>query len=101
MITEPTTSPTFYALPATALEPGMSTADGQDVVSVDVAADGTVYADVYTPRSDDPDADADNLDATDCRIYAPGELVAMADFPDTPNFAADHELALPAAAATR
>ncbi|MBA0127283.1 hypothetical protein H0B56_17165 [Haloechinothrix sp. YIM 98757] len=74
--------PVFYWLPAADLDEGMSTDDGQDIVSVSVA-DDWVFVDVYTPRSDDPEQDAQNRDETECRMYRPDELVGMATFPDT------------------
>ena len=73
----------FYSLPAVKLEEGMRTADGQVIVDVSIAADGTVFAEVYTPRSDDPDQDAANRRDTDTRYYLPGERVALAVFADT------------------
>ncbi|NKQ57325.1 hypothetical protein HFP15_31110 [Amycolatopsis sp. K13G38] len=75
--------PGFYTLPAADLEEGMSTADGQDIVSVGTDPDGTVFADVYTPRSDDPELDERNRSETECRMYQPGERVAMGTFVDT------------------
>ncbi|GAA4884522.1 hypothetical protein GCM10023222_48630 [Saccharopolyspora cebuensis] len=74
--------PVFYCLPAADLEEGMSTDDGQDIVSVTVS-DDRVFADVYTPRSDDPEQDAHNRDETECRMYRADELVGMATFTDT------------------
>ncbi|WP_277675690.1 hypothetical protein [Saccharopolyspora rectivirgula] len=75
-------APVFYCLPAADLEEGMSTDDGQDIVSVTVLED-RVFADVYTPRTDDPEQDAENRHETECRMYRPDELVGMATFSDT------------------
>lgn len=84
-------APIFYSLPATKLAKGMSTEDGQDVLTVDVDDDGSVFARVYTPRSDDPEQDEENRHDTDMRMYDPGERVGLAVFRDT----ARHALADP------
>lgn len=73
----------FYSLPATKLEEGMSTADGQDFVDVTVDAEGIVFGEVYTPRSDDPEQDEANREETDTRVYLRGERVDLAVFSDT------------------
>jgi hypothetical protein len=86
MSMEPTgtdAAPVFYQLAAQLLEEGMSTADGQDVLSVSIDDDGTVYASVYTPRSDDLALDEQNRAEPEARVYGPGELVALAVFSDT------------------
>lgn len=70
----------FYELPADELQEGVSTDDGQDVLQVEVSGTG-VLATVYTPRSDNPDIDEDNRNAT--RLYAVAEMVSLAVFPDT------------------
>jgi hypothetical protein len=77
------TLPIFYSLPATELDEGMSTDDGQDVLDVSVDPDGSVIAHVYTPRSDDPDLDEENRGETEARMYSPGERVDLAVFEDT------------------
>lgn len=74
--------PIFYTLPAERLVPGVSTDDGQDVLAVEDHA-GARYASVYTPRPDDPAADAYNRATTELRIYAHGSRVALAVFDDT------------------
>ncbi len=72
----------FYELPANELQNGVSTDDGQDVLQVEFC--GTdVLATVYTPRPDDPEADEDNRNATETRLYAASERVALAVFPAT------------------
>lgn len=72
----------FYTLPASQLVEGLSTDDGQDVVAV--TFDGSaVSATVYTPRPDDPDADAYNRATPETRIYGRSQLVALAVFDDT------------------
>lgn len=72
----------FYTAPAAQLVEGVSTADGQDVLSV--RADGDyVSATVYTPRSDDPGLDARNRSDPETRIYRRDEMVALAEFSDT------------------
>lgn len=73
----------FYSLPATKLEEGMSTADGQDIVSVNVHEGGGVSVEVYTPRSDDSEQDAANREETETRYCSPGERVQLAVFADT------------------
>lgn len=91
---EPSAHPVFYLLPATDLEEGMSTDDGQDIVDVS-RSDEWVFVDVYTPRSDDPELDAENRHETDCRMYRPNELVGMATFDDTAIDASDADTAQP------
>lgn len=74
--------PIFYTLPAHQLVEGLSTDDGQDIV--DVLVHGTsITATVYTPRPDDPDADAYNRATPEGRIYGHDELVDLAVFDDT------------------
>lgn len=74
--------PIFYAFPAHELVEGLSTDDGQDIV--DVAVHGTsVTTTVYTPRPDDPDADAYNRATPESRIYGRDDLVSLAVFDDT------------------
>lgn len=77
-------TPLFYSLPATKLAEGMSTEDGQDVLAVERADDGWVYARVYTPRSDDAAQDEENRSGPETRLYEPGERVGLAVFRDTP-----------------
>lgn len=72
----------FYELAADELQEGVSTDDGQDVLEVEISATG-VLARVYTPRSDDPDTDEDNRNATETRLYAVTECVSLAVFRDT------------------
>jgi len=86
---EPTTErPIFYRLPASDLEPGMSTADGQDILDMYEALgpDGVmwVYYHVYTP-ADDPTEDAQFRLGPEIRVDRPTDWVDMADFPNTPN----------------
>lgn len=73
----------------------MSTADGQDIVSVGTDPDGTVFAHVYTPRSDDPELNERNRSETECRIYQPGERVAIGTFVDTEIDGSSADNALP------
>jgi hypothetical protein len=84
---------TFYNLPAHAIEVGMSTADGQDVVEATPTEDGWVLVEVYTPRSDDPDQDAQNRDEPETRIHRAHEVIGMATFSDTDVDGSSHELA--------
>ncbi|MFI9629275.1 hypothetical protein [Streptomyces sp. NPDC052042] len=79
-MTEETT--VFYSLPATKLAAGMSTGDGQDILDVSVL-DDSVFATVYTPRSDDPVQDAINRANTETRIYQADQTVGLAVFADT------------------
>ena len=72
----------FYELPASALVEGVSTDDAQRVIDVDHDG-GWVSATVYTPRTDDDDADADNRGNPETRIYARDQLVSLAAFGDT------------------
>lgn len=74
--------PTFYALPVRLLAAGLSTDDGQHVLAVS-DHNGSTYATVYTPRPDDPDADAHNRAATELRVYDRDQMVALAVFDDT------------------
>ena len=82
----------FYDLPATELHEGVSTDDGQDVLEVEISATG-VLATVYTPRSDDPDIDEDNRNATETRLYDVTEMVSLAVFPDTETDLSHHSKA--------
>lgn len=76
-------SPTiFYSLPAELLDAGMSTADGQDILTVDAGHDGLVIFDVYTP-ADDPDEDAGRQCAPESRVTRRGERVELAVFSNT------------------
>lgn len=63
----------FYTLPATDIEAGMSTEDGQDVVDVDVD-DGWVLYHTVTPG---------HQDETDARMSPVGRRVHLAVFKDT------------------
>jgi len=72
----------FYALPAQYLQLGLSTADGQDVIAVQHDGNRVIYT-CYTPRPDDPAADAYNLSAPETRIRDRGEPVDLAVFEDT------------------
>lgn len=89
-----TDAPVFYCLRAADLEEGTSTDDGQDIGSVTVSEDW-VFADVYTPRSDDPQQDEENRHETECRMYRPDELVGMAAFVDTEVDGSDADNAQP------
>lgn len=91
---EPSAHPVFYRLPATDLEKGMSTDDGQDIVDVSRSGEWIVI-DVYTPRSDDPELDEQNRHETECRMYRPDELVGMATFVDTAIDGSDADTAQP------
>lgn len=73
----------FYSIPAEKLIPGVSTDDGQDVLKVSKDSNGWIWATVYTPRSDDPGQDAENMMYPETRGYAPGEQVDLAVFEDT------------------
>jgi hypothetical protein len=84
----------FYTLPAQNLVEGVSTADGQDVISVDVGDDGMVFAQVYTPRSDDPEQDASNRGAPESRLYRVDDRVDLAVFSDTEVDLSEHDAAL-------
>lgn len=92
MSNQTTGQPVFYSLPANAMLAGMSTADGQDVLSVTIA-DGMVFAPVYTP-SEDPDEDNDRQCAPDSRMYEHDEMVDLAVFPDTDVDGTAHPLAV-------
>lgn len=61
----------FYTLPASDLEPGLSTADGQYILSVDSDGDAVLYT-VATPGYDD----------TETRIAPVDERVELAEFED-------------------
>jgi hypothetical protein len=82
----------FYRIPAEHIEEGMSTDDGQDVLSV-ALWDNLVMVSVYTP-SDDPAVDEDNRTGPETRAYPVGELVDMATFPDSPMDGSSHDLAV-------
>lgn len=70
----------FYSLPAELLDVGMSTDDGQDILTVDTGA--LVIFDVYTP-ADDPDEDAGRRCAPESRVARRGERVELAVFSNT------------------
>jgi hypothetical protein len=72
----------FYALPAQYLQLGVSTDDGQDVITVQHDGDSVIYT-CYTPRPDDPDADAYNRSAPETRIRDRSRPVDLAVFEDT------------------
>lgn len=72
----------FYELPASELVEGVSTDDAQDVIGVERRGN-SVSATVYTPRPDNPDADADNKDSPETRLYGCEQLVSLAVFDDT------------------
>ncbi|MBR7830452.1 hypothetical protein KDK95_29395 [Actinospica sp. MGRD01-02] len=76
------TDPVFYRLPARMLEVGMSTDDGQDILTL-MPGDEWIIASVYTPRPDDPEQDEANRGETESRMYRPGEPVDLAVFADT------------------
>lgn len=74
----------YYTLPVEQVEEGMSTDDGQEILHVSVwPDDSAVLLDVFTPRSDDPNADAANRADGECRAYAWGEPVGLAVYLDT------------------
>lgn len=73
--------PLFYSLPAALLDVGMSTDDGQDILTVNVGPELVVF-DVYTP-SDDPDEDTDRRLTPEARAVPPGQRVTLAVFGDT------------------
>lgn len=79
----------FYRIPAEHIEEGMSTEDGQDVLSISVESD-LVMASVYTP-SDDPATDDDNRAGPETRLYRLGELVGMGTFPNSPVDGSSHD----------
>lgn len=89
---------TFYTLPVEDVRRGMSTADGQDVLRTSTYRDHTgrasVSLEVYTPRSDDPELDAQNRCEPEWRIYRAGERVDLAVFVDTDNDGSDHDHAV-------
>lgn len=76
------TMPQFYELPAHRLIEGLSTDDGQDILSVAVT-DTTVQATVYTSRPDDLVQDAENRREPETRMYRPDDAVGLAVFSDT------------------
>lgn len=81
-----------YGLPAQLLVTGLSTADGQDIVAVEI--DGsTVAATVYTPHPDSAEADAHNWSAPETRVYGRDQLVALAVSDDTAVDLSQHPLA--------
>ena len=81
--------PLFYQIPATSLVEGVSTDDGQDVLSVHHCGD-SISAVVYTPRSDDPSTDELNRTQPETRIWRRHELVDLAVFTDTEVDLSDH-----------
>lgn len=112
MSIDPVADPTFYTLPAHLLDEGMSTADGQDILDVQIetpehlrgasagrdcalcraitthhtdrhADFADVYVHVYTP-ADDPAEDAEHRRTPETRVYAYHERVDLAVFPNTP-----------------
>ncbi|MFA5711644.1 hypothetical protein [Mycolicibacterium sp.] len=72
----------FYELPASAVVAGVSTDDAQDVLAVELTG-GDAHLTVYTPRPDDPDADADNMASPETRVHRVDAWVALAVFEDT------------------
>lgn len=84
----------FYRIPADHIDIGMSTEDGQDVLSVAVD-DDFVMVSVYTP-SDDPDDDEGNRSEPETRVYRVGELVGMGTFPNSPVDGSSHDRAVEA-----
>jgi hypothetical protein len=81
-----------YRLPAEHIEEGMSTDDGNDVLSVIVGSD-LVLVSVYTP-SDDPAVDEENRCGPDTYVYRVGELADMATFPSSPVDGSSHDHAM-------
>lgn len=75
-------TPVFYTLPAHRLTEGLSTDDGQDIISV-TSHDDVVTAEVYTPRPDDLALDEDNRRNSEMRMYGACHEVALAVFVDT------------------
>lgn len=75
-------TPKFYSLPAGRLVEGLSTDDGQDIVSVTIRSND-VTAEVYTPRPDNLELDEHNRDNSEMRIYNAADDVDLAIFPDT------------------
>jgi hypothetical protein len=61
----------------------MSTNDGQDILSVTSDNGGLVFAEVYTPRSDDPELDQQNRCEPESRLYQVDAWVDLAVFEDT------------------
>lgn len=74
--------PVFYSLPAHLLVEGLSTDDGQDVLSVS-ENNGSHYVNVYTPRRDDRSADEHNRSGPELRVYDTDQRVHLAVFDDT------------------
>ncbi|MEU6562696.1 hypothetical protein [Nocardia nova] len=97
-MSDQTFTQTFYTLPVEYVRRGMSTDDGQDVLRTSVDTDHanhtTISLKVYTPRSDDPDLDAENRCEPEWRIYRKGERIELAVFVDTDNDGSDHEHAV-------
>lgn len=87
------TSTIFYGLPADLLCVGLSTDDSQDIIAVTMHGK-SVSAMVYTPRSDDPDADEENRSMPETRVYDVGEVVDLAVFSDTPVDGSEHPRAI-------
>lgn len=81
----------FYRMPADSIDAGMSTEDGQDVLSTSVDNE-IVMVSVYTP-SDEPAVDADNRSQPETRVYRVGELVGMATFSNSPVDGSSHDRA--------
>lgn len=74
--------PRFYELPAEELKAGLSTADGQDILDVDVGPDIVIYH-VVTPGHEED---------TEARVSEPGTMVDLAEFePPTPLPPDQHE----------
>jgi hypothetical protein len=82
----------FYTLPARCLKEGMSTDDGQDILSVSTEGGFTLYH-VYTP-SDDPDEDEENQCAPEGRIRPTEDRVGLAVFHNTPVDGSKHKEAV-------
>lgn len=76
------TTPAFYTLPAGRLIEGLSTDDGQDIISVTTQGNN-VTAEVYTPRLDDLEIDEHNRANSEMRSYRLSDDVDLAIFPDT------------------
>jgi hypothetical protein len=82
----------FFTLPAVSLEPGMSTADGQDVLDA-TQTDRQVIFHVYTP-ADDQAEDARRQAAPETRACSLHARVGMGDFGNTANPGRRHPDAL-------
>ncbi|WP_280470681.1 hypothetical protein [Nocardia farcinica] len=97
-MSDQTFTQTFYTLPVEDVRRGMSTADGQDVLRTSTDNDHTgrtlVSLEVYTPRSDNPELDAQNRCEPEWRIYSLGERVHLAVFVDTDNDGSDYDHAV-------